>query len=225
MLSPRSDTRRAITMIELKTHGAVRVLHLRDGENRFNRGSVDAINAALDEVAAVPGPVALVTVGDGKYFSNGLDLDWMLAEGAADDGFLEDVHALLMRVLRLDMVTVAAINGHAFAGGAMLAAAHDFRIMREDRGFWCLPEVDLGLPLTPVMYAVLDAHIPRPALAEAALTGRRYSGPEAQAEGIVTELAAEELVLERAVELAAAQAGKDRRVIAEHKRLLHGDPP
>jgi enoyl-CoA hydratase/carnithine racemase len=107
----------------------------------------------------------------------------------------------------------------------MLAAAHDFRIMREDRGYWCLPEVDLGLPLTPVMYAVLDAHLPRPALAEAALTGRRYSGPEALAQGIVTELAAEEQLLERAVELAAAQAGKDRRVIAEHKRLLHGDPP
>lgn len=212
-------------MIELKTHGDVRVLHLQDGENRFNRGSVDAIHTALDEVAAVQGPVALVTVGAGKYFSNGLDLDWMLGEGSADAGFLDDVHALLTRVLHLDMVTVAAINGHAFAGGAMLAAAHDFRIMREDRGYWCLPEVDLGLPLTPVMYAVLDAHLPRPALAEAALTGRRYSGPEALAQGIVTELAAEEQLLERAVELAAAQAGKDRRVIAEHKRLLHGDPP
>lgn len=210
-------------MIELEARGDVRVLHLRDGENRFNRGTVDAINAALDEIVAVEGPVALVTAGDGKYFSNGLDLDWMLADGSGDEGFLDDVHAMLLRFLHLDMVTIAAINGHAFAGGAMLAAAHDFRIMREDRGYWCLPEVDLGLPLTPVMYAVLDAHIPRPALAEAALTGRRFSGPEAHAAGIVTELASEELVLDRAVELAAAQAGKDRRVIAEHKRLLHGD--
>ena len=210
-------------MIELEARGDVRVLHLRDGENRFNRGTVDAINAALDEIVAVQGPVALVTAGDGKYFSNGLDLDWMLADGSGDEGFLDDVHAMLLRFLHLDMVTMAAINGHAFAGGAMLAAAHDFRIMREDRGYWCLPEVDLGLPLTPVMYAVLDAHIPRPALAEAALTGRRFSGPEAHAAGIVTELASEELVLDRAVELAAAQAGKDRRVIAEHKRLLHGD--
>jgi enoyl-CoA hydratase/carnithine racemase len=217
------DDERGVPMIELETEGDVRILHLREGENRFNRASVDAINAGLDEVEAVQGPVALVTVGDGKFFSNGLDLDWMLADGAADTHFLDDVHAMLERVLRLDMITVAAINGHAFAGGAMLAAAHDFRVMREDRGYWCLPEVDLGLPLTPVMYRVLEAHVPRPVLAEAALTGRRFSGPEALAGGIVTALAPAEALLEQAVAVAAAQAGKDRQVIAAHKRLLHGD--
>jgi enoyl-CoA hydratase/carnithine racemase len=210
-------------MIELETQGDVRILHLREGENRFNRGTIDAIGAALDEVAAVDGPVALVTAGEGKFFSNGLDLDWMGADGAQDKGFLDAVHAMLGRVLRLDMITVAAINGHAFAGGAMLAAAHDVRVMRADRGFWCLPEVDLGLPLTPAMYAVLEAHLPRAALAEAALTGRRFSGPDAHAAGIVTEVAPEDGVLPRAIELAAAQAGKDRTVIAAHKRLLYGD--
>jgi enoyl-CoA hydratase/carnithine racemase len=120
------------------------------------------------------------------------------------------------------MVTVAAINGHAFAGGAMLATAFDHRIMREDRGYWCLPEVDLGLPLTTEMYAVLAAHLPRPELADAALTGRRYSGPEARAVGIVTDVAPEAEVLERAVALAASLAGKNRTVIAAHKRLLYG---
>jgi enoyl-CoA hydratase/carnithine racemase len=210
-------------MIELRVEGDVRILHLREGENRFNRTTVDAIDAALDEVVAVRGPVALVTVGEGKFFSNGLDLEWMLADGAADEGFLDDVHAMLVRVLGLDLVTVAAINGHAFAGGAMLAAAHDLRVMRQDRGYWCLPEVDLGLPLTPVMYKVLEAHVPRPALAEAALTGRRFSGPEAEANGIVDAVAPADALLERAVALAAAQAGKDRQVIAAHKRLLHRD--
>jgi enoyl-CoA hydratase/carnithine racemase len=210
-------------MIELETEGDVRILHLREGENRFNRATIDAINAGLDQVEAVQGPVALVTVGDGKFFSNGLDLDWMLADGSADGRFLDDVHAMLERVLRLDMITVAAINGHAFAGGAMLAAAHDFRVMRQDRGYWCLPEVDLGLPLTAAMYKVLEAHLPRPVLAEAALTGRRFSGPEALARGIVTELAPAETLLEQAVAVAAAQTGKDRQVIAAHKRLLYGD--
>lgn len=211
-----------MTMIELETRDAVRILNLREGENRFNRATVDAMNAALDEVAAVDGPVALVTVGDGKFFSNGLDLEWMSTDGADDPDFLDDVHRLLGRILGLDMFTVAAINGHAFAGGAMLAAAHDHRIMREDRGYWCLPEVDLGLPLTPAMYAVLDAHLPRPMLADAALTGRRFNGPDALASGIVTELAAEDTLLDRAMEVAAAQAGKDRHVIAEHKKLLYG---
>jgi enoyl-CoA hydratase/carnithine racemase len=211
--------------VELEEVGDVRVLHLRTGENRFNRTSVDAIRTALDEVAAIDGPAALVTVGEGKYFSNGLDLEWLMADGSSDGTFLDDVHAMLHRVLRLDVFTVAAINGHAFAGGAMLAAAHDVSVMREDRGFWCLPEVDLGLPLTQDMYDVLAAHIPKPALARAALTGARFNGPEALALGIVTELASEDAVLDRAIELAAAQAGKDRKVIAEHKRLLHGPPP
>ena len=208
--------------VELEASGDVRILRLREGENRFNRAVVDAVHAALDEVAAVDGPVALVTVGEGKFFSNGLDLDWMTTAGATDTGFLDDVHRMLQRVLGLDMVTVAAVNGHAFAGGAMLATAHDYRVMREDRGYWCLPEVDLGLPLTPVMYEVLAAHLPRAALADAALTGRRYSGPEALAAGIVTEVAAESDVLARAVELAGTLAGKNRQVIGEHKRLLHG---
>lgn len=143
-------------MIELETHGSVRILRMDDGENRFNRHSVDALHGALDEVEAVEGPCALVTTGSGKFFSNGLDLDW-LGAGDGTEGFLGDVHRLFGRVLGLDVYTVAAVNGHAFAAGAMLASAHDQVIMREDRGYWCLPEVDLGLPLTPAMYATVAA--------------------------------------------------------------------
>lgn len=210
-------------MIELETQGDVRILHLREGENRFNRRSVDAVHGFLDEVEAVDGPVALVTVGEGKFFSNGLDLDWMGADGAGDPGFLDDVHRMLSRVLRLDLVTVAAVNGHAFAGGAMLAVAHDYKVMRIDRGFWCIPEVDLGLPLTPQMYDVLQAHVPRHTLADAALSGRRYGGQDALDAGIVDEVASEDRVLARAVELAAALAGKNRDIIRAHKALLYGD--
>ncbi|MFL6204856.1 MAG: enoyl-CoA hydratase/isomerase family protein [Acidimicrobiales bacterium] len=209
-------------MIELDTDGDVRILRMRDGENRFNRTFVDAVHAALDEVGAVEGPVALVAVGEGRFFSNGLDLEWLTNDGSDDAAFIDDVHRMLHRVLALDMITVAAINGHAFAGGAMLATAFDHRIMREDRGYWCLPEVDLGLPLTTEMYEGLAAHLPRPALAEAALTGRRFSGSEALAAGIVTDVAPEGEVLERAVSLAASLAGKNRAVIAAHKRLLYG---
>lgn len=54
------------------------------------------------------------------------DVEWMTAAGATDTGFLDDVHRMLQRVLALDLVTVAAVNGHAFAGGAMLATAHDY---------------------------------------------------------------------------------------------------
>lgn len=206
----------------LERDGDVWILRMDDGENRFNRASVDALHACLDTVAATEGPAALVTTGTGKFFSNGLDLDWVLA-GVGTEGFIDDVHRLFGRVMALDVFTVAAVNGHAFAGGAMLASAHDVVVMREDRGFWCLPEVDLGLPLTPAMYAAVASHLPPKALAEATLTGRRYGGAEAVAAGIAEEAVPEAEVLPRAVELAAAMAGKDRSVLAAHKALLRGE--
>jgi enoyl-CoA hydratase/carnithine racemase len=109
-------------------------------------GRRSALHAALDTVDAVEGPAALVTTGEGKFFSNGLDLDWLMGGGEGTEGFIDEVHRLLGRVLGFGAATVAAVNGHAFAGGGMLAVAHDYVVMREDRGFWCLPEVDLGLP-------------------------------------------------------------------------------
>jgi Delta3-Delta2-enoyl-CoA isomerase len=193
------------------------------GENRFNRESVDALHAALDDVEATEGPVALVTTGSGKFYSNGLDLDWLAGAGDVATGFIDDVHRLLGRVLGFPAITVAAVNGHAFAGGAMLATAHDHLIMREDRGYWCLPEVDLGLPLTAAMYAVVAAHLPPTTLREAALTGKRFTGPESVAAGIADAVASESDVIDRAVAVAARLADKNREVIAAHKRLLFGD--
>ena len=131
-----------------------------------------------------------------------------------------DVHRLFGRLLLLPAYTVAAINGHAFAGGAMLSCACDVRVMRDDRGYWCLPEVDLGLPLTVPMKEVVTVRLPRAAAYDAIMTGRRYSAAEAHAIGIVDHVAAEERVVDLAVELAAVMAPKDRSVIAEHKRML-----
>ncbi|HUF99230.1 MAG TPA: enoyl-CoA hydratase/isomerase family protein [Ilumatobacter sp.] len=209
-------------MVELEHRGEVRVMHLGSDENRFNRVSIDGINKALDELATVDGNVSLVVTGDGRYFSNGLDLEWLQTGDEELQSFVHDVELVLHRFLMLDMVTVGAINGHAFAGGAMLAATFDFTVMADGRGWWCLPEVDLGLPLTPAMFAALESHIPRPALAEASLTGRRYSGSQALAAGIVSHAAEPDGVLDRAIEIARANSSKNRKVIAAHKALLHG---
>jgi Delta3-Delta2-enoyl-CoA isomerase len=209
-------------MVEIELDGDVWILRMRDGENRFNAGSVAAINEALDQVGPAAGPCALVTTGEGKFYSNGLDLDWLAAAGQDAAGFVDDVHRLLGRVIGFPAVTVAAVNGHAFAAGAMLATAHDFVIMREDRGYWCLPEADLGLPLTPAMFAVVTAKLPRRTAHEAIVTGRRYDARQAQAAGIVHWTASEDEVLAAAVTLARELAAKDRAVLTEHKRLLYG---
>jgi enoyl-CoA hydratase/carnithine racemase len=210
-------------VIELTRDGDVRILTMDEGENRFNRDTIAALHAAIDEVEAVEGPCALVTTGTGKFFSNGLDLDWLMGGGDGTEGFVDHVHRLFGRILGLDVFTVAAVNGHAFAGGAMLASAHDVIVMRSDRGYWCLPEVDLGLPLTPAMYATVAAHIPKATVTEASLTGRRYSAGEAVAAGIAVAERAEAEGLPTAIAKAASMAGKNREVLRAHKQLLHGD--
>ena len=210
-------------MVEIERDGNVWILRMRDGENRFNAGSVAAINQALDQAGSADGPCALVTTGDGKFYSNGLDLDWLAAAGQDATGFLSDVHRLLGRVIGFPAVTVAAVNGHAFAAGAMLATAHDFVIMREDRGYWCLPEADLGLPMGPAMFGVISAKLPRQTTHEAVLTGRRYGGADAMTAGIVHRAVSEDQVLARAVQLAAGMASKDRRTLTAHKRLMYGE--
>jgi enoyl-CoA hydratase/carnithine racemase len=210
-------------MIEVEQLGSVYVLHWHDDENRLNRRSLDALNQALDHVEKATGPCALVTTGEGKYYSNGLDLDWVMKVGDQATGFVDEVHRLLGRLIRYPAITVAAINGHAFGAGAMFATAHDFRVMREDRGYWCLPEADMALPLTQAMVAVVTAKLPRETAHEAIMTGQRYDAVEAQMAGIVNLTASEDDLLADAIDLATDFAEKNRGVVARHKQLLYGD--
>ena len=210
-------------MADLDRDGDVWILRMRDGENRFSQGFLDAFNEALDQVEAADGPRALVTTGERKFYSNGLDLDWLASIGGEAAGFLSGVHRLFGRLIGFPAPTVAAVNGHAFGDGAVLALAHDFAVMRQDRGYWCLPEADLGLQLTPDMLAVITAKIPARTAQEAILSGRRYGGPDAAAAGIVHHVAAEDEVVSRAVQIAAGLAAKDRATLTQHKRMLYAD--
>lgn len=209
-------------MIDLTREGDVFVLHMKDGENRFNRPFLTALNAALDETEGSSGPAALVTTGEGKFYSNGLDLAWLMGDGAKEaKGFVEDVHALFARILTFPMHTVAAANGHVFAGGAMLMVAHDHKVMRSDRGYFCLPEVDLKMPPTPAMNALISARLSPVAAHESLVTGKRYDAQAALAREIVDEVAPEADVLPRAIAVASEYAKKDRRTIGAIKRSLH----
>lgn len=210
-------------MVDLDRDGDVWILRMRDGENRFNQPWLDAVNAALDQVEACEGPRALVTTGEAKFYSNGLDLEWLGSIGDQAPGFLAGVHRLFGRMIGFPAPTVAAVNGHAFGDGAILALAHDFAVMREDRGYWCLPEADLGLQLTREMFAVIAAKLPARTAQQAILSGRRYRGPDAVQAGIVHQVAAEDEVVSTAVRIAADLAAKDRATLVAHKRLLYGE--
>ena len=181
---------------------------------------VSSFEACLDEVEAAA-PCALVTTARGKVFSNGLDLEWMATQGDAAIDFLARVHELLARVLEIGVPTVAALQGHTYAAGAMLALAHDQRVMRADRGWFCLPEVDMGIPFTPGMTGLLAARLPSGAVHEAVVLGRRYGGAEAAQAGIVDEAVGEQEVLGRACELAAGLSGKPPEAMRTIKQRLY----
>jgi enoyl-CoA hydratase/carnithine racemase len=210
-------------LVDLRRDGNVFVLTMRAGENRFNRPFVNALNEALDTVEASSSPAALVTTGEEKFYSNGLDLAWMAGDGQPEGGtFVVDVMRLLGRLLTLPLPTVAAMNGHAFAAGGMLALAHDFRVMRADRGFFCLPEVDIHVPLAPGMTALIASRLSPAVFRDAILTGARIGGAEALVQKIVDEAVVAEDVLPRACTRAAALAGKDRGTYGALKRGMYG---
>jgi enoyl-CoA hydratase/carnithine racemase len=207
-------------MIDLSRDGDVFVLRVDAGENRFGPDTLRDWNAALDEVEAADAPKALVTTGTGKFYSNGLDLDYMLSSGDPQ-GYLQRVLAVMARILAFPAYTVAAINGHAFGAGGQIALAHDARVMRADRGYFCMPEIDMKAPLHPGMTAIIRARLPHQSAHEVIVTGTRYGGELAASRSIVDEVAAEDQVVPRAVALAAPYAAKADPAMATLKRGLY----
>jgi enoyl-CoA hydratase/carnithine racemase len=208
----------------LDRDGDVWILNIGDDENRFHPDWVTEVSGMVDEVAAAPAPRALVTTASGKFFSNGLDLDWLGQNTDRVEEYVGQVHDLFAKFLAAPVPTVAAIQGHAFAAGAMLTLAHDWRVMRADRGFWCLPEADINIPFTPGMNALITVKLTPATATDAMLTGRRYGGEDALAAGIVSAAAGEDRVLADAVEMAAGQAGKDGGTLGTIKARMYAGP-
>ncbi len=201
-------------LLRLDIDEQVAVLHLTGGENRMRNDWLAAVGVALDEVEAAG--AVLVTTGEGKFFSNGLDLDWLLS-GADTSGFFEGLHALFARLLTFPTATAAAINGHTFGAGLQLALAHDHRVIRVDRGYACMPEIDLGSPLTAGMSAIMRATVPAETLREMMTTGRRYGGPEAVVGRFVHTTADEDRVLTDAIDAVAPLVGRDPETMHQIK--------
>ncbi|MEW2479625.1 enoyl-CoA hydratase-related protein [Mycobacterium sp. NPDC049093] len=201
--------------------GDIAILDLGDDENRFSPEFLDEVDAQLDAVLA-RGAHGLVTTADSKFYSNGLDLDWLGAHSDQGDWYVGRVQGLLARMLTLPIPTAAAVVGHAFGAGAMLAIAHDFRVMRDDRGFFCFPEVDIRIPFTPGMAALIQAKLTPQAAVASMTTGRRFGGIDAKAYGLVDATATEGSVTITATELLRPLGGKDSGTLGAIKQGMFG---
>lgn len=220
-------------MIDLTRDGDVFVLTMDAGENRWNTSFVRAIAEALDEVEASEGPAALVTVSSNeKFFSNGLDLDWIGAapgDPAADAGgdraaFGNEFMALMGRTITLPVPTVCAVNGHGFGAGFMFSLCHDVRIMREDRGFLCANELLIGMTIPAPELALFRHKVPASAFHETVMLAERWTGPAAVAAGFVEQAVPLDEVRSAATARAAelAPLAAHRANFGGQKQALYG---
>ena len=202
---------------------AVFVIDIGDDENMTSVGWVAAMNELLDEVEAAEGPKALVTTSSApKHYSNGLDTPFMAgAESAEVIAYVDSCFALVHRLMLLGAPTAAAVTGHAFGLGAFLVLAHDQAVMREDRGFWNLPEVHLSMNFPPGLMHVARSRIAAPELSRAVVVGHRYGGPEAAAAGIVDEAMALDGLTDAAIARVAPLAGTAGDNLQLIKRQLY----
>lgn len=204
----------------------VAIVTLNSGENRFNPDFLSAFLGTLDEIEhQTEASTLVVTSAHEKIFSNGIDLEWLVPIIHADDiprakTFFYQLNSLFKRLVTYPMITIAAINGHAFAGGAILCCAFEFRFMRSDRGFFCFPEVDLGIPFLPGMNALLKKAIPMYKLEEMEYTGVRLTAAECECHHIVMKSCTLEELMPQVLTFAAS-LHKKRPIIAEMKKRLN----
>jgi enoyl-CoA hydratase/carnithine racemase len=217
-----------MSLVDYRIEGQVAILTWNSGENRFNPDFLNAHLSAVGEIEkTTDARVLVVKSGHEKIWCNGIDLEWMATVVFEQDKTpVKDFFFLLNEFFRSfllsPLVTVACMNGHAFAGGAMAACACDYRYMTRDRGFLCIPEVDLGMRFLPGMLAILKHSIPGHTIKDMALSGRRLTADQCVSLGIVQKACSGDTLLDETL-AAAATLIKERNVVAAIKRDLYSD--
>jgi len=184
------------------------------GSGVFNPEVLADTHCQLDSVEADTAIQAVFMRGEGKNFSQGLDLEYLMAHPEIFSTFVTDTMHLAARLLTLPVPVVSLVNGHAFGLGAMLVLASDYAVMRGDRGFFCLPEIDIGMTLTVRMNALVKARLSARALRETLLTGGRLTGEQARSLGIVDAVGDESELEALALQVSAPMVGKPRELLA-----------
>lgn len=217
-----------MSLMQWSREGSVATLTMTNGANKQNLDFARAFNSALDEILADEQVSALVVASnDEKNWSQGIQVEWLMAKWGAGDtqaikDFLYGMNEVFSRLCLLPIPAIAAINGHAFGNGALLACCCDFRFMRADKGFFCLPEVDVSIPFLPSMLASAHKALPAPLFNYMSLTGARITGPE-----LLEYRAVESCHEGTGAVLAAAQEfakgfNKKRGIFGEIKKRRHG---
>ncbi|KAK6933203.1 Enoyl-CoA hydratase/isomerase [Dillenia turbinata] len=218
-------------MCSLERNGYIFILTLTGlDEHRFNPELIDSVKSTLNQLKSQISPsssYALITTAQGKYFSNGFDFAWTKASKERIQFVFSQFGSLLSEFLSLPMPTIAAVTGHAAAVGFIFALAHDYIVMRRDRGFLYFSELDLGMVIPARAMSLIRAKIGAPKHRRlAVLRGGKITASMAVEMGLVDSAhdGAKE-TLEAAVKLGTGLVERkwNGHVYAENRKMLLGN--
>ena len=206
-------------MIELAEQDGVAVLHLAHGKvNAMSMEFCEALSARFGEISSAR---AVVMTATGRTFSAGVDLVRLLEGGAPYvREFLPVLSNMFVTVFSHPAPVVAAINGHAIAGGCVLACAADKRLMARDSGRIGVTELLVGVPFPPAAMEIMRCAAAPQFFADAIFSGATYTPAEAVARGFIHDVVEPQALLERAVAAAKALAALPPKAFALTKRQI-----
>jgi len=215
--------------VELKKEENVMIMFMNHKENNaFAPTFIEELHLALDDVESNSEIDALVvTGGSEKFFCTGLDLEdmeWISKGNDAILNFMSSMNSLFKRVLLFPMLTISCINGHAYAGGVILAFLMDYRFMRQDRGFLRCPEVTININFPYSMVKVIEKVVSPVVARDMILVGKKYDGNEALKVGAVDGIFTKEELLPQAVKFAKEKSAQlTKRAFISIKQSMYGE--
>ena len=206
-------------MIAVDHHDGVAVVRLEHG--KVNVLDLELLQELSQTLAGLHDADAIVLTGAGRAFSAGVDLKRLLDGGPDEmEEFLNALDEGLLALFDYPRPAVAAVNGHAIAGGCILVQACDYRIM--SGGTIGVAELKVGVPFPTAPFEILRNAV-GPRTAALVLTGRTVGPEEALAIGLVDETQAPEHLLDRSLDRARMLARIPRSTFAHTRSQLRGD--
>lgn len=198
-------------------------LKMSANDNRFNPDFCNSLSLALDFIINEEIPkhshkkFSLIVTGSGRFFSNGLDLKYLLTTSDPNQFLIKHYEPLVYKFLTLGIPTIALINGHAFAGGMCLALALDYRVaVKQIKALLSMNELLIRASIPAGMLSVLRSKLASPQILRDCVYARRWTVPQAHKDGIIDELFCETELLSQIIEFS-----KSKAVEYKHIEVLH----
>ncbi|CDW82782.1 enoyl-hydratase isomerase [Stylonychia lemnae] len=198
-------------------------LVLNTEQNFLTYSLIDKVHRFLDQIENTPGAGCLVTIGTKKFFSTGFELSHWMKD--FNEAYVQTLIAqkLFARILTFEIPTLSVFNGPAIAGGLLLGLAHDFRIMKEDKTYVCLSEINLGFSVPSGLSQLIKNQVP-PKSSKNLIYGGRFNSQQSLKLDVVDQLFKDEAQMMTQIREFAkeyAPKGQHRSSLRDLKQNIH----